>query len=286
MENTEKDVIPILSSKGEDLPSVFQIPRFKDANVLGKKLSEARKLRGMSQKDVAASMKNYGNPLTAAAVSRWEKGDTQPSALQFLALCDILQIGDAQSFFTGRVPEPPEYSPDLDAKGQNLLRSVKDALIASGQYRPKGKPSGKGVAEEAETRIVRINSNLASAGLGNMLDDDQYEELEVAVSQIPERTDFGIRIAGDSMEPYYKDGQIVWIEQCRELRPGEVGIFILDGEGYIKQYRESRPDEDERERYIYDGVVHPKISLVSFNAKYAPIQITSPDFEIVGRVLN
>jgi len=46
--------------------------------------------------------------------------------------------------------------------------------------------------------------------------------------------DFGVRVNRDSMEPVYHDGQIVWVEKTVALQPGEAGIFICNGEGYLK----------------------------------------------------
>ena len=89
----------------------------------------------------------------------------------------------------------------------------------------------------------------------------------------------------------YSDGQYVWIGKCDRLHPGEVGLFLLNGDGYIKVYEEREPTEPERERYMDSyGIVHPQIVLVSYNSeKYDPIRIM-PEydirFSIVGRVLN
>ena len=47
----------------------------------------------------------------------------------------------------------------------------------------------------------------------------------------------------------YHDGQIVWVKQCDRVNIGEVGIFIYDGEGYIKVYDEQEPDEEQQEAF-------------------------------------
>lgn len=88
------------------------------------------------------------------------------------------------------------------------------------------------------------------------------------------------------MMPTYCDGQIVWIQQCQTLNPGEVGIFIYDGEGYIKSYEEQEPEDREAFTDSY-GICHMQPVMVSYNPKYPP-RVVLPDvrFEIVGRVLN
>lgn len=68
----------------------------------------------------------------------------------------------------------------------------------------------------------------ASAGTGAFLDEGNFEMVSVPKNTIPAGAEFGIRVSGDSMMPTYCDGQIVWIQQCQTLNPGEVGIFIYD----------------------------------------------------------
>lgn len=272
----------------KDAPgSFFQIPELKEQNIVGKKIVEARKKMKMSQKDMSAALDSYGTHVSAGAISKWEKGDSFPSVLQFLAVCDICKIDNIGEYFLGKTAESAEYSPELSQKGLNILQTLKEVLIASGQYTPPTRRRITNFAEEIEKRSMRISNNLASAGTGNFLDEDQFTTEDYPVSQIPDGTDFGIRISGDSMEPKYVNRQVVWVQQCSELNPGEVGIFIYDGDGYIKEYHEEMPDEDEYDEYLCDGVLQPKISLISYNKKYAP-KVISPycRFEIVGRVLN
>ena len=73
-----------------------------------------------------------------------------------------------------------------------------------------------------------------SAGTGQFLDSDRFSEIEVG-DEVAASADFGVRVAGDSMEPLYLDGQIIWIHKQDTLEEGEIGIFFLDGEAYVKK---------------------------------------------------
>ncbi len=73
-----------------------------------------------------------------------------------------------------------------------------------------------------------------SAGTGQFLDNDSYEEVEVG-PEVPETADFGVRISGDSMMPRYLYKQIVWIRKTDELNDGEIGIFYYNGNAYCKK---------------------------------------------------
>lgn len=75
----------------------------------------------------------------------------------------------------------------------------------------------------------------ASAGTGNFLDSNRAEELLVPESAEAEQADFVISVGGDSMEPTYHDGDKVFVEKCDAVDVGEVGIFVVNGEAYIKE---------------------------------------------------
>ena len=39
------------------------------------------------------------------------------------------------------------------------------------------------------------------------------------------------------MEPRYHDRDLIWIEQTEQLEDGEIGIFYLDGNAYVKKFQ-------------------------------------------------
>lgn len=277
----------VSASKAADGHMFFDMEKLRKNNAFGLKLAEARLKKKLSQPALAEELKKFNIHVSVSAICKWEKGTSLPNIYQLFALCHIMGIADPVSYFTGFTPEAADFSPELSPKGLHILQAMKESLIASGKYAPTSRRRITAIAERIEMREMKISTNLASAGTGNFLNEDQFETLEFPVSQVPEDADFGIRITGDSMTPYYSDGQIVWVERCTELNPGEVGIFICDNEGYIKQYSEVMPDEDEIEDYTFNGIVYPKIYLVSFNKKYRPIFVSRTSrLEVIGRVLN
>ena len=156
-------------------------------------------------------------------------------------------------------------------------------LIASRRYQP-------GTEEPAKIDCITmpVSELPVSAGLGAFLEGEMFQQIQVPASSVPAGTEFGIYVSGDSMEPRYHDGQIVWVKRCEELECGDIGIFVYDDCGYLKKYDEHTPDKSQAE-FLTDsyGVVHNQPVLVSLNTKYSPILI-SPEqrFEVVGKVLN
>lgn len=80
-----------------------------------------------------------------------------------------------------------------------------------------------------------------------------------------EGADFIIGVSGDSMEPTYSDGDLVYVEKRQILNAGEIGIFMINNECFIKEVAE-------------DG-------LKSHNPKYKTIP-GSDSIQCIGKVLG
>lgn len=90
--------------------------------------------------------------------------------------------------------------------------------------------------DEEEKFYVDICSLPTSAGTGVYLDDSSTEPLQIVHTDIAERANYAVRVSGDSMTPMYRSGDIVLVETCPSVEVGEIGIFVVDGEGFIKKY--------------------------------------------------
>lgn len=87
-------------------------------------------------------------------------------------------------------------------------------------------------------RERKVFYNTVSAGTGSFLDGDEYEIF--SSPDIPEDATFGVYVDGDSMEPKYHNKDLIWIEQTACLDDGEIGIFYLDGNAYVKKFQNNR----------------------------------------------
>lgn len=254
----------------------YNAPEERERNIVGMRLLEARKVRGWTLADLCERLRDYGVETTRSSVSKWETGATIPNAYQLVALCKVLGIVDEISYFTA------SQNAELNENGLRKVQEYRSDLIASGNYLPCQ-------PEEAYIEYVDMPLSLlsASAGTGQFLDEGNYEMVSFPKSSVPEKADFALRIAGDSMEPVYHDGQVIWVQECSELRPGQVGIFVYDGNGYIKALGEREPDEAETTLFMgEDGSAGKQPILISYNKAYRPIRISPElDFKIIGKVL-
>lgn len=95
------------------------------------------------------------------------------------------------------------------------------------------------IAESKETshfgkRAIMLYDLPVSAGPGEFLDAGTGEEIYIPDNSRTAEADFALKISGNSMEPKYRDGDILLVEDCESVEVGEPGIFLLDGSGYFK----------------------------------------------------
>ncbi|NLK72359.1 MAG: LexA family transcriptional regulator [Clostridiales bacterium] len=229
---------------------------------LGSILASYRKKKKISQLELADELAKYGVNVSNAAISAWEKDSSVPNANQFLILCKLLGITDIYNEFVGF--NPYDVLAKLNDEGKAKALEYISLLLLSEQFQKK----------EATVipfrRKIRWSLLASSAGTGELLDDENFEIIEVG-EDVPEEADFGLALNGDSMEPRYHDKQAVWVQKTDTLSNGEIGIFYLDGMTYCKQLKQDK-----------DGIF-----LISLNSKYQPIKVTADStFKIFGRVLN
>lgn len=106
-----------------------------------------------------------------------------------------------------------------------------------------------------------------SAGVGVMLDGESTEEITVSDNSRTREADFALRISGNSMEPRYRDGDILLVQETDTVEFGELGIFILDGCGFFKVFGGDR--------------------LYSLNPEYGDILLKDfSDVRVAGRVIG
>ena len=227
---------------------------------LGKIIAKNRKAHKMNQGELAKKLESYGIYVKQTSISAWESGATQPSARQLLAICEIFEIYDVYTEFIGKNPVNPFRN--LNEEGVNKVMDYIHLLERTGDYR---------LADIIPLHVVRerkVFYTTVSAGTGSFLDGEAYEMY--ASPDIPEEATFGVHVNGDSMEPRYHNEELVWIEQTEQLEDGEIGIFYLDGNAYIKKFQNNK-------KGTY---------LISLNKKYDPIPVTeNSSFRIFGRVL-
>ena len=233
-------------------------------------LRAARVARGINQSFMA---KQLGVDKTT--YSGYETGRRQPDIIrlrQIIKLLDVSADGLLETGTSGGA-SPEELSMLrkfrlLDVHGREMT-----GLVLDKEYERMTMSVLRKEPQEDESRghIAYINCyDLAvSAGTGEPWGDTAYKNrLEIPGDMVPSRADFCVRVNGNSMEPAYRDGDIVFVERVEgSVAIGEIGIFFLNGDGYIKRLGEGQ--------------------LVSLNPEYQPIKLNEFDNLLCqGRVLG
>ncbi|HFG0262096.1 TPA: LexA family transcriptional regulator, partial [Staphylococcus aureus] len=96
---------------------------------------------------------------------------------------------------------------------------------------------------------VNVNG-CVSAGVGERLHDETLFT-EMVKAPVPPH-DLALKVNGDSMEPMFKDGEIIFVEKTHNIKNGQIGIFIIEEEAYVKKV------------FVEDD----RLTLVSLNKEY------------------
>lgn len=161
----------------------------------------------------------------------------------------------------------------LDVRGRDTVAALLQKEAEYGrreEVAPAAKPARPAAIRlsrpKVGARILPLFDLPVSAGTGAYLDSDTTRTIRVP-DGASEAADFALRISGNSMEPRYHDRDLLLVERTESVAEGEVGIFVLDGEGYVKVWGGDR--------------------LISLNPAYAPIPVHAGDaFSCVGRVVG
>ncbi len=150
-------------------------------------------------------------------------------------------------------------------KDLNINRKEKVYNFANKQL----KEQQNNIVELKQFKDIELYSTL-SAGTGVVDLEPNHVETISYGGYIPDHYDMAFKVQGDSMEPVFEDGEVVFVESDSEVRNGQFGAVLINGEAYIKKM------------YIENEVLR----LVSLNKKYDDIIANENDeIKVVGRVI-
>lgn len=114
-----------------------------------------------------------------------------------------------------------------------------------------------------ERRSVPLIGSVAAGE--PILADESYD----TYIDSPVKADYALRVQGDSMNPTFLDGDIVYIRQQDDVDDGTIGVVLCEDSACLKHVY-----------HIPNG-----LQLVSENPKYPPMIRTVPEYDII-RILG
>lgn len=214
----------------------------------GDRIREFRRRKGLSATGLASILGVHRN-----YISNWESGIARPDLNRIPALCEALDVSINRFFgLPDRIPTPDENL-------QRLLRAYaamddrsRDSLIETAEALLR--VQDRLLFEDCKLNFVRVfhGSQFAAAGTLNPLDDDRDGEYEyIRVNRGSETPDEIITVSGDSMEPTFHAGDDLLVHRTEQLRDGEIGIILINGEGYVKEYHVNGVRSHNEARYPF-----------------------------------
>ncbi|MCC9940957.1 helix-turn-helix transcriptional regulator [Streptococcus agalactiae] len=224
-----------------------------------------RKQNKLTQKELAKKLK-----IAPTAISAWEVGRNKPLMDNIEQMASIFGIPKSKLLGDEIYKIQGTVSPELIPSTLQKITSTSSQLEHSRQLI---------VLNTAETQLEQQNTvtdlfsynyydQALSAGTGQYLNEVNVETIELPVNI---DADFVVPVYGDSMEPEYYSGDYVFVKLSVELSDGDIGVFELCGDAYIKQLLINA-----------EGAF-----LHSLNNKYEDIPIDrDSDFRIIGEVVG
>ena len=200
----------------------------------GEQLRQRRKELGLSREELADKL-----GVTRSAVGNYETGLSAPKESVLLRLFDVLQVEPNylyRDFYAagraGQAVSEEEQSllkkyRELGLAGRQTLSLMLDALSLMQAEAEQDRPA-------AEARTIPLYCSPAAAGYAAPVFGEDFDYLTVQ-GDVPPAAEFAVRIQGDSMEPFLRDGGVAYVNHD-PLRSGDAGIFCVDGEMFCKQY--------------------------------------------------
>ena len=226
-------------------------------SALTENLNELMRIKGIKAVDLAEKV-----GVSKSAVSHWLAGDNSPNIEILAKICQIYDVKlsellneKIEATYADKIFLKKYHSLDIYSK------EVVDSVLEI-EFKRCNEP-------KEEEKIIHLPKSVlkASAGSGNWLDEQQLESVSVLDTPQSRKANLVIEVDGDSMSPMYESGDNVLVNTKSDVAVGDIGIFIVDGSGYIKKLGTDR--------------------LISVNPEYDDIfPAEYSDFRCVGKVLG
>ena len=204
-----------------------------------------------------------------SSISKWESGERSPKIYEIEEIAEFFGVEpNVMMFGFGKVKSTSTTKQILDSVFSKLEEPRQDKVVA---YAKSELDEQNKVTEIADYQIEKeypYYDDAVSAGTGQYIGTSQRETITLPVEF---DADYVVPVNGDSMEPEYHDGDYIFIESTVNLNDGEIGVFELYGDTYVKQLIL----EDDH-AYLH-----------SLNKKYKDMLVDADsDFRVLGRVVG
>lgn len=211
-------------------------------------IKNMRLASGKTQTEIADAL-NRKQPI----IGHWESGYAKPDIITLFKLCEVCGTTVDAAFGLkkkdtviskedARLIEKYNSLDDIGKKHINDIFDWEFDRMAALSNVPHQASDLIQLTERPDRskiisyRKVPYYHRLGSAGKGDYLWDDLLEdEIEIPDTRETKGGDFVIGVDGKSMEPTYWNDDMVLVKSMDQIEIGEIGVFILHGNCYIKE---------------------------------------------------
>lgn len=204
----------------------------------GDRVRTYRKAKGLTQEALAKAI-----GVSKTTITGYELGYREPDVEKIKLLSDALGVTGDDLLNTGfsKVKKAPSVSDEamrmardydkLDNWGRQAVRNLTDTELARMEDEARFMD---GATMEEEPKVINLYAEPAAAGIAVPTMGVDFEPYTLKPDD-PQGAAFAVRLQGDSMEPYFPDGSIVFVNHDAMVN-GDIGIFCVDSGTVCKQY--------------------------------------------------
>lgn len=205
---------------------------------LGDRVRTYRKAKGLTQEALAKAI-----GVSKTTITGYELGYREPDVEKIKLLSDALGVTGDDLLNTGfsKTKKAPSVSDEamrmardydkLDNWGRQAVRDLTDTELARMEDEARFMD---GATMEEEPKVINLYAEPAAAGIAVPTMGVDFEPYPLKPDD-PQGAAFAVRLQGDSMEPYFPDGSIVFVNHDAMVN-GDIGIFCVDSGTVCKQY--------------------------------------------------
>lgn len=197
---------------------------------IGERIKTLREQRGLTQDELAIRV-GYRHKTSVNKIETGERKLMQDKILSFAKALDTtpevimgwapIDERPATDFSREEIRFIEKYR-SLDTRGKNMVDAALDheyCWITE--------------TEQEDTIEYLYLGKIAAAGTAIYPGDIPLERIR---ERRLDGADFMVGVSGDSMEPTYFDGDRVYVKKTTDIEFGDIGLFIVNGCYYIKEY--------------------------------------------------
>ena len=243
----------------------------KRMQIIAENITHFRKQRGITQKELA---KEVG--ITASTMTDYMKLRSAPSFGVIQKLADYFGVrkSDIDTTFkeesTDSLPDTPDFLTQqiTDNVIQLSVENKKIVLQTSEDLLKEQNEEETKINEVSEVislyQVEVVSETAAACGFNYGFGYDDTERETIEVDEQPPRHDIATKVSGDSMQPDYQDGDILYlVDKGLTTYNGDLAVIAYGDRSYFKKI------------YTENG----RLRLVSLNDKYEDIILDFPPAE-------